>query len=121
MATDYGKEMFDTYFDQGITILTILLVSGKGKFFEFFDDVIVFLSILTPTIIRLIMTKHINYASLLIVFGVAMIYVIFFKFHYSKIKYNNKIKEINEINDGDKDQRIIKLSKRLFEKFKTFS
>ncbi|PKB99329.1 hypothetical protein RhiirA5_429893 [Rhizophagus irregularis] len=58
MEIDYGKQVFDNYFSQVVTILTIFLVSGKGQFYEFFDDTFIFLSILLPTILRFFLTDH---------------------------------------------------------------
>lgn len=91
MDVNYGKLVFDNYFNQVITILTIFLLSGKGQFFEFFDDTIIFLSILLPTILRFFLTNHRFWGFFIIILGLILIYFLY-EFHYTPPKTNKDSK-----------------------------
>jgi hypothetical protein len=100
MATiDFGKQMFDTYFGQVVNIATILLVQRKSKFFQFFDDVIIFSSILIPTVLRFFLTSHKYWGILIVILGVILIYFLY-QFHFIK---HNKTKK----NDETKKKKTI--------------
>ncbi|CAB4432814.1 unnamed protein product [Rhizophagus irregularis] len=88
MEIDYGKQVFDNYFVQVVTILTIFLVSGKGRFYEFFDDTYIFLSILLPTILRFFLTGHLFWGLFITILGLILVYLLH-EFHYTPSPKSN--------------------------------
>ncbi|CAG8698303.1 uncharacterized protein OCT59_012280 [Rhizophagus irregularis] len=92
MDINYGKQVFDNYFVQAVTILTIFLVNGKGQFYEFFDDTFIFLSILLPTVLRFFLTDHLFWGLFITILGLILVYLLY-QFHYTpppKSNYENE-------------------------------
>ncbi|CAG8785787.1 14463_t:CDS:2, partial [Dentiscutata erythropus] len=64
----YGKTAFDTYYSSILPILALILLGNKKNWLNsLFDDIIIFLSIIIPSIVRLFMTTHKYYATFAIV------------------------------------------------------
>ncbi|GBB92950.1 hypothetical protein RclHR1_02090014 [Rhizophagus clarus] len=76
---DYKKTVFDLYFFQAFSFISALLIAKSSKAF---DDIVICLSILLPTIIRFFLTSHPFWGFLIIVLGIIMIYFILEFYNY---------------------------------------